>query len=92
MRRIPGTIGITVKPNPAEEGGSVTVTGEPGEIVYVSAGKGNSVEVKLDANGQATIKVPVKANDEFTVSDGKLPKSTDIVVCVVSSLTQTTRK
>lgn len=80
-----GGFGLTVKPNPAQEGGSVTIRGEPDAVVYVSVGPGKSFEKKLDGNGKVTIKVPVKGGEEFTVGDGAYPKANEVVVTVVSN-------
>ena len=61
--------GIDVSPNPATEGGSVTIRGEKnGEGYIYVPGQAGSTRVKLDKNGKATVKVPVKAGKEFILS------------------------
>ena len=79
---IPGS--ISVKPNPAKEGSSVTVQGKPGQTVFVSA-PGNHSKVVLDAKGKATVRVPVDAGKQFTVGDGKWPGGEQVVVSVISN-------
>ena len=78
------SFGLTVTPNPAPEGGTVTVKGKPNTTVYVSA-PGRSFAVKLGKNGTAKFKVPVEAGKKFTVGDGALPKAQEVVVSVVST-------
>ena len=66
---------LEVKPNPAPEGGKVTITGPPGEKVYVAI-DGSSArprEVTLDAEGKATTPVPVRGGRTFTVITGRVP-------------------
>jgi hypothetical protein len=79
-----GIEGIRVSPNPVKEGASVTVKGDANGEVVVNY-KGKSRRVRLDASGNATIPAPGKGDEEFTISDGKLPKSSDVTVRIVSS-------
>ena len=79
-----GLQGIKVSPNPATEGGSVTVTGKPNGEVYVGY-KGKITRKKLDGKGKAVISVPGEGGEEFTVSDGGRPPS-NIIVEIVSTM------
>ncbi|MCA8957220.1 MAG: hypothetical protein KDC87_14185 [Planctomycetes bacterium] len=84
---------ITVEPNPAPEGGSVTVTGPPGSKVYVNVpGKPPATTVVLDDKGKARVDVPVGGGEEFEVSDCKFPDPSEVVVDVVGSVRQAAQK
>lgn len=77
--------GIKVEPNPALEGGEVTIRGRKGETVFVNPPSGKQFSVRLDGNGVAKIPVPGKAGQEFLVSDSKWPKTTEVVVPIINS-------
>jgi hypothetical protein len=77
-------IEISVKPNPVVQGGSVTVTGDPGAEIMVGF-EGELTPVQLDQEGKATIKAPGEGGEFFTVSDGKWPKPGSVRVRITSS-------
>lgn len=77
--------GISVKPNPAPEGGTVTVEGPAGSDVYVGH-KGTITKVTLDKDGKAKVAVPGKGGEEFTVTDGRFPKPKSVTVDIVSQI------
>ncbi|MCA8955093.1 MAG: hypothetical protein KDC87_03410 [Planctomycetes bacterium] len=79
-----GIGGISVEPNPAAEGGTVTVTGPPDSHVYVGHG-GKTTRVKLGRDGKAKVAVPGKGGQEFTVTDGNFPKPKSVVVEIVAT-------
>ena len=66
---------LKVEPNPALEGGKVTITGPPGETVYVAIDGSSEKprEVVLDASGKGTAPVPVRGGRTFTVITGRVP-------------------
>ncbi|MCA8958086.1 MAG: hypothetical protein KDC87_18565 [Planctomycetes bacterium] len=79
--------GITVEPNPAQDGGKVTIRGKPNQEVYILVpGDKEARAVKLDKDGKSTLKVPVAGGKSFTVSDLNLPRADEVLVRVVSSL------
>ena len=64
---------LDVFDNPAREGGEVTIVGSPNGTVYVGVTGKTPVEVKLNAEGEATVPVPVQAGEEFVVTDMEFP-------------------
>ena len=77
--------GIKVAPNPAMEGGKVTIRGKKGATVFINPPSGKQFSVKLDGNGIAKIPVPGKAGEEFLVSDSKWPETTEVAVPIINS-------
>lgn len=75
--------GIHVQPNPAPEGGSVTisVTGS-GPWFVVDDRNGSIVELEINADGSVTIPVPVPGGETFTVTDLGTPTPTEAIVPV----------
>ncbi|MCB9872275.1 MAG: hypothetical protein H6837_20640 [Planctomycetes bacterium] len=75
---------LKVEPNPVQEGGTVTISGDKNGVVYILVpGKAGRTKVQLDKDGKAKVVAPVRGGQEFIVS----PMTTDgkeVVVEVVS--------
>ena len=74
---------IKVDPNPVKEGGTVTVTGDPGGLIFVGY-DGNTTVHELDDEAVLKLKVPGEGGECFTVTDGKWPNPSSVRVKIVS--------
>ena len=76
---------IEVRPNPAIEGGTITIHGRKGGAVYLLVSGQDAIRLSLSANGEKTVAVPVLGEQEFVVSDLVFPFPSNVVVSVVFS-------
>lgn len=75
-----GSTLLEANPNPAPEGGSVTVSGPPNSTVkWKPDGPADWVELPLGPDGDATIPVPAGTRG-ITVTDGGRPRSRTVYV------------
>jgi hypothetical protein len=78
--------GIHVEPNPAQEGGTVTVTASGGGPWYVVNDRTGEInELEMNTEGTATIPVPVAGGETFTVTDFGAPIPNEALVPVTGN-------
>lgn len=77
--------GFQVSSTQVSAGGTVTVTGQPGETVFILVPGERARPLRLDQRGRAKVKAPAQGG-EFAITDFKFPRPTERVITVTSTM------